>query len=172
MLQHPCPTCANTRTQTCTHAHTSGAGSVDLEIHWGSRLQNCQPPSSCPLPAPGPPPVVVSRGRTGTLAVRSHCPWSCTPTPDLPARALLRWAAHRGVGGSHLLQYQKHASHRSVPFLKMLPRKSAFNLWAIYNGNRPYKMYTNGRTVESWEETVELSSHQQEGSPAGCQVDI
>lgn len=28
-------------------------------------------------------------------------------------------------------------------FLKIFPRKSVFNLWAIYNGNRPYKIYTN-----------------------------
>ena len=45
------------------------------------------------------------------------------------------------------LQYQKHVSLGSFPFFfffsKMFPRKSVFNLWAIYNGNRPYKMYTN-----------------------------
>lgn len=30
-----------------------------------------------------------------------------------------------------------------VPFSQDVQRKSVFNLWAIYNGNRPYKMYTN-----------------------------
>lgn len=85
------------------------------------------------------------RRREGTLRIRSHTTQvALTQTPDPrvgesahPAKRPLR---------AHVASNRRNM-YRSDLFLffhpKMFPRKSVFNLWAIYNGNRPYKMYTN-----------------------------
>lgn len=91
-----------------------------------------------------------ARRRGGRRRARSHTTQvAFTQTPDRPVGEPARRGRPPPSHPRHL-QYQKHGSLGPSPFFllllplkKMFPRKSVFNLWAIYNGNRPYKMYTS-----------------------------
>lgn len=123
------------------------------------KRQSPHPSLSCP-PA-GPPPVCLGQSvslhpslnhgaqltprtmETRHAALGSHTTQvALTQTHDLHVGESALGPARPPSHPRHL-QYQKHGSLGSFPFFKMFPGKSVFNLWAIYNGNRPYKMYTN-----------------------------